>query len=247
MAFLGIEPIEVGVADPTKYGAKPLFFFDIDGVINRIPFLEVYIGPSCDCPPGGMYSFPCKHRSDKNNWTVRRVELEDDLFDDVPSTIDGGHQIHEDWKFKTWISEELANEFRALYHSEKIDIIFLSMWQENTRYLNGYLGTEIPHISIPRRMSESEHSAKHSALFSFLSKVEKSYGSIPAFGWVDDVVTATSYGVDIHAQIAERLLERAIEEPATLILNPATTEGIRRSQWQQILDFSHTHGVAQSA
>lgn len=238
MAFLDIQPVEAGIADPKNYGAKPLFFFDIDGVFNRIPFLEVYMGPlDCDCR--GY----CPHRSDPANWQVMRTEFGEDLFDDVPETLEDGHQLHRDWKFKLWISEELTAELQELYLSGKVDIVFLSMWQENSRYLNGLFGTSIPHIQIPRKLSESERGAKHRAIHTFLSGLNAHYGSIPAFGWADDVVTASEYGVEIHAEVGGMLENQGITVPPMLILNPDTTEGLRRSHWQQIVDFIDLHSV----
>lgn len=246
MTLLSVDPIEGGIADPKSYGSKPILFFDIDGVFNRIPFVEIYIGPDCDCADRDSY-LGCVHGKNPLHWEIRRMELEDDLFDDIPATLEDGVLLHEDWKFRIWVSEELTQGLQDIYSSDQVDIIFLSMWQEHSRYLNGLFGTSIPHIPIPRKLTESEHGAKHRALFGFLEELNATHGSITPFGWVDDVVTASIHGVDIHTQISERLAELSIDEPPTLILNPATSEGIRRSHWQQILDFVAAHSVVSTA
>lgn len=239
MALLNREPIDAGVADPRRYGSKPLIFFDIDGVFNRIPFLELYIGPDCECC--GTY---CPHRGNEANWTALRMELGEDLYDDVPATVEDGNRIHADWQIPTWISEELSAELQALYRSEKADIIFLSMWEANSRFLNGLLGTAIPHVQLARRFKESERSIKHRNLFRFLADIRKQRGSVPPFVWVDDVVTRSEYGVPIEVEVRKGLKSLNVQDvPPMLILNTDTSEGLRRSHWKQILQFVELHSV----
>lgn len=238
MALLNLEPIDAGAADPSGYGSKPLVFFDIDGVFNRIPFIELYIGPECEDNPTGY----CPHRGNQANWTTLRTELGDDLYDDVPATVEDGNKIHPTWPIPTWISEELSEELRTLYRSEKVDIIFLSMWESNSKFLNGLLGTAIPHLKLSRRLTESERGVKHRNLFRFLSDVRKIHGSVPAFIWVDDVVTRSERGVSIEFEVSKGLKGLNVQDvPPMLILNTDTTEGLRRSDWRKILEFVALH------
>lgn len=227
MALLNREPIDAGVADPRRYGSKPLIFFDIDGVFNRIPLLDLYPEPECDCR--GTY---CPHRKNE------------DLYDDVPATVEDGNSIHADWQIPTWISEELSAELRTLYRSEKADIIFLSMWEANSRFLNGLMGTAIPHVKLSRKLTESERSIKHRNLFGFLSEIRRQRGWMPPFIWVDDVVTRSERGVPIEAEVRKGLKALNVQDvPPMLILNTDATEGLRRSHWKQILQFVELHSV----
>ena len=243
MGTLNLEPIDAGVADPSNYGSKPLIFFDIDGVFNRIPFIDLYIGPKCDCRTPGW----CPHRGNEANWTPLRTELGEDLYDDVPATVEEGIRIHPSWQIPLWISSELSAELQTLYRSEKVDIIFLSMWEANSRFLNGFLGTSIPHVKLSRKFTESERSIKHRNLFRFLSDLRKIRGSVPPFIWVDDVVTRSERGVSIESEVRKGLKALNVQEtPPMLILNTDTSEGLRRSHWKQILEFVELHaGEAQ--
>lgn len=238
MAILGIEPIDAGVADPRAYGSKPLLIFDIDGVLNRIPFEEVYIGPECDHDPRYYWQAGgCEHRRNMDNWEIRRWKLDPDFFDDVPEGVHDGLRVHREWQTMLWVSEELRAELKRLEDSGKVDIIFLSMWRENSRYLNGLMGTHFPYLEIPQRFSESETGAKHRALFSFLRKVHRNHGSIPPFSWTDDVVTADTFDGTIQQLVGKWLRANGINESANLIFHTEPEEGLKRSQWQQILDF----------
>lgn len=238
MTILGIEPIDAGVADPRAFGSKPLLVFDIDGVLNRIPFEEIYIGPNCGHEFGYYWQTGvCEHYKDINNWEIRRWKLDADLFDDVPEDVHDGLQIHREWQTKLWVSEELRSELKRLEDSGKVDIIFLSLWGENTRYLNGLMGTHFPYLEIPQKLSESETQAKHRSLFSFLRKVHLNHGSIPPFTWTDDVVTEETYRGTIEQVVSSWLRANGINEPANLIFHTEPEEGLKRSQWQQILDF----------
>ena len=227
MALLNREPIDAGVADPRRYGSKPLIFFDIDGVFNRIPLLDLYLYPEPECDRRGTY---CPRRKNE------------DLYDDVPATVEDGNRIHTDWPIPTWISEELSAELQALYRSEKADIIFLSMWEANSRFLNGLLDTAIPHVQLSRKFTESERSVKHRNLFHFLAAIRKQRGSVPPFVWVDDVVTRSEYSVPIEVEVRRGLKALNVQNvPPMLILNTDTAEGLRRSHWKQILDFVELH------
>jgi len=243
MAILGIEPIDGGVADPRVYGEKPILIFDIDGVLNRVPVEERYIGPDCgedqekDWLLGG-----CEHRRDPLNWEIVRIPEDADLFEGIPSPEYRGEQIHRDWQVTLWVSKELSKELRTLEASGKADIIFMSMWQENTRYLNGLMGTHFPYLEVPRKLSQSETGAKHTALFSFLRKVYLNHGSIPPFTWADDVVTADTYRGTIQQIISSWLQANKINEPANLIFYTEPEEGLKRSDWHQILDFVDAWG-----
>ncbi len=240
MGTLNLEPIDAGVADPRRYGSKPLVFFDIDGVFNRIPFIDLYIGPECDCHRDTY----CPHRDNGANWTSLRMELGEDLYDDVPATVEEGIRIHPSWQIPLWISTELSAELQALYRSEKVDIIFLSMWEANSRFLNGLLGTSIPHVKLSRKLTESERSVKHRNLFRFLADLRKIRGSVPPFIWVDDVVTGSERGVPIESEVRKGLKALNVRDvPPMLILNTDTSEGLRRSHWRQILEFVELHAA----
>lgn len=238
--ILGIEPVEVGPVDPRLLGSKPLAIFDIDGVINRIPFTNNYTGPKCDCQIS-MWNWDCKHRSNRDNWAIERTPKDKDFFDDIPEGANDAPGIHKDWQYPLWISEELAGNIKELSESGLADVVFLSMWSSNTSYLNGYLGTKIPYVPIARRMSESEHGVKHRALFHFFEDIDKLGKEIPAFTWTDDVVTEGAYGEDIHEIVSGMFSRSKIEEPSSFILKTETTEGIRRSHWRQLLEFIDIH------
>ena len=153
----------------------------------------------------------------------------------------------EEMQVRLRISEELREELRALYRSEKVDIIFHSMWEDHSRYLNGLLDTAIPHVKFLRKMSESERGIKHRNLFRFLADVKKHSGSVPPFVWVDDVVTRSERGIPIEAEVRRGLRALNVQDvPPMLIIHTDTTEGLRRSHWKQILEFIETHSVDSS-
>lgn len=237
MKLLSIEPIEAGLAKPEDYGSKPLVFFDIDGVFNRIPYVERYVGPEADTE--GAFP-PRESVENSDNWIVERLPFSEELFEDIPAS-EGGELLHGSWTFPTWISRELISKLRELYDGETADIVFLSLWQEHSRYLNGLIERPIPHVRIPRRFTESERGSKHRALYGFLEEIEDHRGALPPLVWVDDVVTASEWGEPIEDEISRELYVRKIDAPPLHILNTVTAEGITKSQWAAILDFIGTN------
>lgn len=238
--ILGIDPVEVGPVDPSSLGSRPLMVFDIDGVLNRIPFTNTYTGPKCDCLRSA-WTWDCLHTLDKGNWSFQRAPKNEDFFDDIPEGIEDAPGIHRDWQYSLWISKELTSLLKELSESGKADVVFLSMWSDKTSYLNGYLGTRIPYIPIMRKMSESEHGVKHRSLFNLFEAMNVLGKEIPPFTWTDDVVTASEYGDDIYEIVSDNFANRGIEEPASFILKTEMTEGIRKSHWRQLVEFVDIH------
>lgn len=247
---MDIQPIEAGVAKPEAYGLKPLLVLDIDGVINRIPFREIYVGPNCDCEQPSHWPYRCKHLLDPSNWEVQRTELSELLFDDVPATIDEGVELGhvnrgtgELESVSVWVSEELADSIRGLYNSGAVDIVYMSLWRENSQFLNGFLGLPIPHIRITQKFTESEQSAKRNSLVKFLREVARANsGVLPPLGWADDVATAPEYGKPIESILGKMLKGNGLQLPAAHIIHTEITEGLTRKNWADLVEFFEAHG-----
>lgn len=169
----------------------PIWFCDVDGVLNGMPFEQRWVGPENFKPEFDFEILNPKY------WEVFEIEPDHENFfpldNKVTVSFNQNMYLYLDSftpKYKNLTirySSELVERIAALVNAGKVNFVWLTTWQsEAIRLLNPIFGLpeNTPFLNW-NHMSDLGQGRKGLALADLYEQLE----SKPKFVWVDDVAT----------------------------------------------------------
>ena len=214
---------------------KPIFFCDVDGVLNALPFERTWTGTE---KIHGVYD-PALW--DSKNWRVDRVEPDikkSFALDQEPVVLlnKNHHYDASEPKFSELqlrYSSTLIKRIRRLITEDKIAFVWLTSWKtEAVRLLNTEFGfPETTPFLDWATWSDLGQARKGWALLEFLESLDQ---KVP-WVWVDDVATEN--------YVARRYHDDRLDANfgPRLIIQTDPMWGINRNEMSRIEKFVHKH------
>jgi len=220
-------------------------FFDFDGVLNPIPYREVWIGPE-------NVSYNGFEMLNPKNWTVEELTIDPDLYF-LPDHTEQIAVVNE-WsgKEKTYTirwSSELIDRITALVATGKADFTWLTTWRQRAPELLAPLIGIDPtwkHADWQERRSDYAQWGKTEPISEWLGS-----GATEPFVWIDDVATKEFATDTLPRTAKERKRDPrfggrfthpilATTNPS-LVLNTSLYFGVSREQWDAVETFVDTN------
>lgn len=218
--------------------SKPIWFCDVDGVLNALPFERNWIGGSSS---SGMYD---PELWNPDNWeTVRLKPNTGPHFSLTDVTVSFNqwadseyHRERKEENLRTLqlrYSPTLIKRIRRLIKDETINFVWLTAWQsEASRILNALFGfPEIPFLAFNKYSTRGPDLMKLEALLDFFDEHEEDAPWI----WVDD--TATRSSMDSWGR---KRLNELIHAQSRLVVQTDSKWGISRQQIHRIEKFAQS-------
>lgn len=207
----------------------PTVFCDFDGVLNAMPFEEVWIGE------GVIDTIAMITRS---NWRIEARQPDPKkhfVWDRVEEGSTGGKT------YTLRFSTELIEKFKELIESKRINFVWLTTWNADAvKVLNPLLGfpADTPYLPWFKAREEMGHGqgGKFRAIRDFF--LESGDEGKHPFIWIDDV--ATDVYVDRTPEgykVKPWYSFKEEHDVDSLILQPEHLYGINRNQWARIEKF----------
>lgn len=214
--------------------AKTVAYFDIDGVLNAIPFERVWVGSEEDRTSRDILPL-----YEPKNWEI--VRLQPDLtthFD-----INREEQVTMDKNdtpktFTLRFSDELIQRINVLIEDDFIDFKWLTTWRDQAHVAAEAFGlpTNLPWIQwYQRGMSDYQQVGKGDAIERLATE-----GEARRFLWVDDVATKWHANYPDTTRLEnDPLYDKYYRfgSKDRLVLQTDARFGISREEMQAIEDF----------
>lgn len=199
--------------------AKPVAFFDYDGVFNPLNFEDRWVGEGV--PSTLDYVF-----RDPKKWEL--VELPVSASTHYPPDRED-EADHEGRTYAVRWSSELVDAVNTLVSSSGMQVVWLTTWRQDVETLVPMMGLEVGTVWLPWRSNGSgvQTVGKAQALMEFLEVLKETHGQEMRYIWVDDQETS-GFLPPGHLQLPYR----------GVILQPQSQYGLSRTQVDTIRKYS---------